>query len=569
MKDLRQRLQERVAIQPAAEPAPSATSMRDYYQGVLNSVGSVIYTVDRELKITGVNQQWDNFAQANGGEHLTSDRIVGSSLLDQMSGAPLERWKMLCPQLLKGELPRYADEVANQENLEWRNYSLSANPLHDSRGKIIGLTFVATNITQLKKAEHEMFRRLVEIRGLQQVAHTAGSWVDRRKVYKQITADIAHLFNAKRCIIFLWDDESGHLQAQEPAFGLAGRKLAALSLDMGHPADPLSLWPDLEERDYILLNEGNEAPEDVAETSARVDRLAAMMGILRVSGRIHGTVLVAGRDESFTDQDGQLLALFAVPLALSIENVELNRRLLDRTQQLTMTQDELNRMVKLKEAIRMPLSVVRGYLEILLDGVLGPVPEGQTTTLRMILEKTQAINSLVNRISPPRFPYDANRYESIHLAGLMQLALDRWIPTLEETGLQVLNQLPAPYDQESTITGDPDLLFKALNTLLENAVCRSPKNGTIRVSLQKSRDVVYLEIADQGEVIPTDSLLKVWKSKSDSVSGVNGSGGLDLAEVKRIVEGHGGQVWVESAPDQNTTFSIAFRKARPVDSHIR
>lgn len=183
----------------------------------------------------------------------------------------------------------------------------------------------------------------------------------------------------------------------------------------------------------------------------------------------------------------------------------------------------------------------------------------------MILEKTRAINSLVNRISPPRFPNDANRYESIHLAGLMQLALDRWRSTLEETGLHVVSQLPAPYDRDSTITGDPDLLLKALNSLLENAGRRSPPNGTIGVSLEKSRDVVYLQVTDEGKIIPDDQLLQVWKNQNSLADSVNGSGSVNLAEVKRIVEGHGGQVWVESRPDQDTTFSIAFRKARPFD----
>lgn len=553
MKGLRERLLEKAASNLLAEADPAL--VRDYYESVLDSVGSVVYTVNRDLRVTGVNQQWDNFALSNDGEHLTSEHILGARLLDQMNGAALERWRTVCRQILDDQLSYYVDEIAAKEPCVWRHYSLAAHPLRDSQGEIMGITFVATNITQLKKAEHEMFKRLVEIRGLRQVAHVAGAWVDRRKVYKQITSDVAHLFGADKCVVFLWDKQSGHLQAKEPAFGLVGRRLAGLSLDMGHPADPDSLWTDLEERDYILLNEGDDAPSNMMETSARVDQLAAMMAILRVSGRIHGAVLVAGRECSFSDQDGRLLAMFAAPLALSIENNELNRRLLDRTQQMVGTQDELDQMVRINEAIRMPLSVIRGYLELLLDGVLGAVPEGQKATMHTVLDKTQAIANLVNRVSPQRFPHDAACYEPVHLGDLIRRVLDRRLSSIERAGLDLSTQLPASHDEESMTAGDPDLLFQVFDALLDNAIKFSLHGGTICVSLHLSNDIVYVKVADSGIGIPARHLLGIWNSRERATR----SGSTSLAEIKRIVEGYGGQVWVESTLGQGSTFYVALR----------
>jgi signal transduction histidine kinase len=549
MKGLRERLLEKSAsnLLSAAEP----TLIRDYYQSVLDSVGAVVYTVNRDLHITGVNQQWDNFALENDASHLTSEHILGRPLLDQMHGAPLERWRVICPQILSGECPRYLDEIASQEPYAWRHYSLSAYPLRNSQGEILGITFVTSNITQLKKAEHEMFQRIVQIRGLSQVAHTAGSWVDRRKVFKGVTADIAHLFNADKCVIFLWDEHSGHLQAQEPAYGLAGRKLADLALDMGHPADPDSLWTDLEERDYILLNEGDEAPPDMVETSARVDRLAAMMGILRVSGRIHGGILVAGCARHFSQQDGQLLALFAVPLALSIENTELNRRLLDRTQQLATTRDELEHTVRVVEAIRKPLTVVRGYFELLNDGVLGPVAEEKKPTMGLISDKIRAIASLVSRISPTRFPHDATRYEQLYLADLIHAVLKEHQPTLQQAGVTLVTELPASHAPHTLTTGDPDLLFNIFETLLRHITRRAVKGGTLQVSLDCSKDILYAKLALPDVEIPLQELVSIWKPDT---------GDADLSQVKRVVEGHGGQIWAESAPDQGSAFYVALRQ---------
>jgi signal transduction histidine kinase len=552
VEGLRARLPERAAPNPLGDTDPAV--VRDYYQSVIDSVASVIYTVDRELRIVGVNRQWDAFALANGGEHLTSEHILGTPLLTQMGGAPLKRWRTACQQILSGQLPRYLDEVACEDQVLWRHYTLAANPLRDSQGEILGVTFVATNITQLKRAETEMLRRLVEIRGLHQVAHAAGAWFNQRAFYKQITADLAHLFSAEKCIIFRWGKSSGHLQAQVPAFGVTRRESRDLSLDIGDPADPTSLWQDLEERDYVLLNEGDDAPDSMVETSARLDRLAAMMAVLRVSGRLHGTILVAGRDHPFSEKEGQLLAVFAISVILAIEDAELNQRLLQRLRQLAATRKELKRMTEVVESIRRPFTVVRGYLELLLDGELGPVPERQMATMNMLLDRTRDITGLVNQLSPSQqFLSEATRYELVHLPDLVCEVVDTRSTSIKQAGLDLVTQLPTPDDGECITVGSPDLLFNVVDALLDNAVKFSPSGGTIRILLRETGEIVYLKIDDPGIGIPSHHLLQVWQPRqqrghSDSIS---------LAEVKQIVEEHGGQVWVESQPGRGSTFYVA------------
>lgn len=554
MKGLRARLLEQTAFNPLADADPAV--VRDYYQSVIDSVNSVVYTVDRELRIVGVNQQWDAFALANRGEHLTSEHILGTFLLNQMSAAPLKRWRRVCQQILSGQIPRYLDEVACEGEGTWRHYTLAANPLKDSQGEILGITFVATNISQLKRAETEMLRRLVEIRGLRQLAHAAGGWFDQRAFYKQVTTDIAHLFGAEKCIIFRWSEHSGHLQARVPAFGLTARELSDLSLDIGAADDPASLWQDLEERDYILLNEGDDAPDNMVETSARVDRLAAMMAMLRVSGRVHGTILVAGRDRPFSRQDGELLAAFAVPIILAIETAELNRRTLSRTRQLAATRKELERMIGVAESLRMPFTVVLGYLELLLDGALGPVPEGQMATMNTLLDKIREIVGLVNQLLPSQFMPDAIHHRPINLGDLVRRVLDKRIASIEQAGLELVAQLSPPGDNECLTAGDSGSLFKVFDALLDNAVKFSPNGGTIRVSLHKSSETIYVKIDDPGIGVPADHLLQMWQPREQT----SRSGSINLAEIKQIVQDHGGHVWVESQPGQGSTFYIVLPK---------
>jgi PAS domain S-box-containing protein len=512
--------------------------------------------VDRDLRITGANRQWDSFAQAHGKAYLPSSEILGTPVLSLMKGVQLERWRGVCQQILRGEIPRYLDEVARQGRVAWRNYSLSASPLQDGQGEIVGITFVATNITQLKKAEAEMLTRMVHVRGLRQLSHVAGSMFDWRTFHKQVTADLAHLFDAQKCIIFRWDEGTGHLQAQVPAYGLDSLEKFELPLELGDPDDPSSLWQELEEKDYILLNDEPHSLDTGRGSSGRAGRLAAMMAVLRVSGRVHGAILVTGRDRPFSDQDGQLLATFAVPIVLSIEDAELNQRLRDRARKLAAAREELSRVFRAVESVRMPITVIRGYLELLLDGALGPVSEGQVTTMNMLLDKTREIADHIGNLLPSQFMPDANRYESIQLAGLIRKVLYRRNASIKLAGLNLVTRLPSADDQEYMTAGDPDMLFSVFDALLDNAIKYSPNGGTIRVSLHESSQIIYVRVNDPGIGIAPRDLEHIWQPKENKEP----SDSISLAEVKRIVETHGGHVWVESQLGQGSIFYVVLPK---------
>jgi len=560
MKGLLGRLRGQETLRHLRDADPAVA--RDYYQSVIDSVSSVICTVDRDLSITGVNRQWDPFAHAHGADHLTGDRALGTLVLNLLRPAAAARWRTVCQQLLSGELERYLDEVDRGEPGAWRHYSLAAAPLLDGTGKIVGLTFVMSNITQLKKAEAEMLSRMVQLRGLRQLSHVAGSLFDWRAFHKQVTADIAHLFGADKCIIFRWGQKTDHLEVQLPAYGLKWDGQTDLSLDVGAPDDPDSLWHDLEQRDYILLNESDSTPGSMADTFGNVDNLAAMMAVLRVEGRVHGTILVSGRKQPFSDQDGQLLATFAVPIVLAIEDAELNQRLIDRGRQLAGTRSELDRLSQAIESARRPLTLVRGYLELLLDGTLGSVPEGPRATISMLLEKTEQLGVVFDQLLPSPFLSDVNRYKMFSLSALVRQVLDTQTIGIRLAGLTLVAKLPVTDDQRYVIRGDGEALFEVFTGLLDNAIKFSPNGGTIEVELYESGQVVYASIADPGMGMTSDLLPRIWEPRDpqDDTQAIN------LFQIKQIVEEHGGQVWGESEPGHGSTFYIVLPKV--IDASI-
>jgi signal transduction histidine kinase len=103
-----------------------------------------------------------------------------------------------------------------------------------------------------------------------------------------------------------------------------------------------------------------------------------------------------------------------------------------------------------------------------------------------------------------------------------------------------------------------------LRNLLDNAAKYSPPNTEIRVSARREDSQIMIGVSDQGKGITPEDQARLFepferlRENSTTVAGL----GLGLLVCKRLVEAHGGKIWVESAPGQGTTFWFIL----PVDS---
>jgi signal transduction histidine kinase len=118
----------------------------------------------------------------------------------------------------------------------------------------------------------------------------------------------------------------------------------------------------------------------------------------------------------------------------------------------------------------------------------------------------------------------------------------------------------------STIVADGDRIKQIVTNLLSNAVKYSPEGGAVTVRVSQRGDThVLIEVADQGLGIPADQVGRLFQKfervRSDDHLRISGTG-LGLYICKKIVEGHGGQIWVESEVGRGSTFSILL----PVDA---
>ena len=107
-----------------------------------------------------------------------------------------------------------------------------------------------------------------------------------------------------------------------------------------------------------------------------------------------------------------------------------------------------------------------------------------------------------------------------------------------------------------TVPGDSERLRQVLRNLLNNAVKYSPADSLIRVGGRVEPGRVVISVSDEGPGIPLDEQRRLFErfSRGSVAQNTTSGAGLGLYLSKAIIEAHDGQIWVESAPGQGTTF---------------
>jgi signal transduction histidine kinase len=212
--------------------------------------------------------------------------------------------------------------------------------------------------------------------------------------------------------------------------------------------------------------------------------------------------------------------------------------------------------------LRTPLTFVKGYLELLLEGMMGEVSAEQRDALQIIFQRTESIIRLVSDI------ISLARAESV---GLSPLPVS--LAEIAQAAVQSAQAIAMQLDLELTtdfaadlplVQGDVQRLTQVFDNLIGNAVKFSLQGGAVRVRLVADGRFVRAEVIDQGMGIPADKVGRIWE-RFYQIDGAKtrrfGGTGLGLAIVKRLVEAHGGQVGVHSVEGKGSTFFFTVPRA--------
>jgi PAS domain S-box-containing protein len=205
--------------------------------------------------------------------------------------------------------------------------------------------------------------------------------------------------------------------------------------------------------------------------------------------------------------------------------------------------------------LRTPLTSIRGSLSLLALGALGSVSEQAGKVIKIAERNTIRLINLINDL------LDVEKLE----AGKLEMVFDN-VPfaNIIERALESVRSFAEQYNitfetaQTNTVVyADGDRLVQVLVNLLSNAVKYSPRNGTVKLSIDETNDFIKIGITDRGRGIPTDFKDKVFE-RFQQVEAADakqkGGTGLGLAICKAIIEEHGGTIGVDSEEGKGSTF---------------
>ncbi|MFQ5794960.1 MAG: ATP-binding protein [Candidatus Bipolaricaulia bacterium] len=203
-----------------------------------------------------------------------------------------------------------------------------------------------------------------------------------------------------------------------------------------------------------------------------------------------------------------------------------------------------------------PLHSIRGYSQLLLEGIDGPINETQRDDLRAILNAGDHLLDLIDNIL--RFSELEAGEERLHpgvlrVGQVVEEAIQSVSSLAREKGLELRTEVGL-----DRMTADGTKLKQILINLLDNAI-KYTQAGTVTVRVERENGQVHFSVTDTGIGIPEEALPQLFEPftqvDSSSTREVNGIG-LGLAIVKRYVEMHGGEIQVESQLGEGSTFHV-------------
>jgi signal transduction histidine kinase len=216
--------------------------------------------------------------------------------------------------------------------------------------------------------------------------------------------------------------------------------------------------------------------------------------------------------------------------------------------------------------LRLPMTSIKGYADLLLKELAGPLTENQRRFLGVIRGNIDRLANLVSdllehaRLETGRLRL---RIEPVSLSEALEEALRRVRHEIEARGHRLSVELP---EGLPSMAADRERLEGILAKVLDNAAKYTPPGGEIRVRAGRQGPTVICEVEDTGiGIAPSDQaqlFTPFWRSEDPRVREVPGFG-LSLTVARGLLRAMDGEIEVESAPDQGTRVRIRLPAAEP------
>ena len=467
------------------------------------------------------------------------------------------------------------------------------------------ITFVESRHEELREAYLEQEQTRVELRrtvGHLTVLHQAGllfsSTLDREALLDKVLETLTRDLHYDRAMISFFDPIRQVIKdARVVGVPLEIQEFArAREIPVSDPASPEGIV--LLQGKPLLIGDVHAVWDQLHPLNRQLAQLTGTKSLmvvpLKTKDRILGSMMVDRMQEhSLSQDDLELMVTFAHQVAIALDNTsayqqieELNVGLEAKVRERTAELEQADRLRSeflshVSHELKTPLTSIKGFLQNMLDGLTGPVNEKQQRYLSRMLENSERLIRMIEDL------LDRTRIQTgkLELApaelDLAHCVVDV-IEQLRPLAQAKRQQLDAVYPTLPLLVwADRDRLFQIVINLIQNAMKFTPEEGRITVTVgQDGFRHAGISVRDTGPGIPPEYLEKIFDPFfriKQSRSGVKGLG-LGLSIVRTLVELHGGAIEARSQQGKGAEmyFTLPLRQAaalpvRPVrdgESHI-
>ncbi|HOW35404.1 MAG TPA: ATP-binding protein [Candidatus Omnitrophota bacterium] len=436
----------------------------------------------------------------------------------------------------------------------------------DEQAKLI----VKTDL-ELNKTQEELEKRLNSLNALDRISRLISTTLDAEEIFRRLSKAIVSELGFEKILVLMFDKEKEAHARIEVGFSKETVSEILSRLVKDHSLSTLLL----EGRTISSLN----APKQKREKITQLLGLGhfVLSPILTQDGLI-GIFFVGNQAENMpvTEGDEDLISILSNQIGQALENAnlfeqvyrsrqELESKIQDRTRELALALEKVQEISKAKSdfvsavshELRTPLTSIKGYASILITGKVGDIPTAVKERLEKINKHSDNLVKLINdlldisRIESGRVEM---KLEEHNIVTLIESIRDLLAPQMKDKNIQFETRV----DQKiPSLLVDSTQIERVFINLLSNAVKFTPQNGTIKVNAQMDKDNALFQIIDTGIGISENELPKLFSEfyrVDNEVNQVVKGTGLGLVLVKKILEAHGGRIWVTSKAGTGTTF---------------
>jgi signal transduction histidine kinase/HAMP domain-containing protein len=421
----------------------------------------------------------------------------------------------------------------------------------------------ATLFERTKNQAHELeqvnknLKRREEIQKLLKELSQDITSLDIDSLLTKLTKKAREVFDIDICDVRIREKETWHVMSVS---GIERERLQESS--MGSPRGR-SGWI-VENRRPLIISDIEQQKDGLAGSVLSSVGLRGYLGVplCSRSGEVIGVLrALTYQPRNFTQEEVDLLQQMANGAAIALENT----RLLDQTKKQAAELEQANKMqadftAMIVHDLRSPLTNIIGTVEAMVEGLFGPVNEEQKEWLLKLLANGRSVADFINdyldlsKVEAGRI--DITK-EEVDLGQLIQNSIENCLPSARNKNILIAGAVDPVLFR---IKADPRRLNQVLSNLLSNAVKFTADGGQIEVGARQMNGTeIKVWVKDSGVGIASEEISSLFEKYRQLTSGKKSAHkgtGLGLVICKKIVEAHGGQIWVESKEGKGTTFFI-------------